>query len=76
MYNSVIECVKVSNMLIGLKKRLVWACLKGVTLQKTLKEESTDKNHSDDNYSASITRCYFYLPGIDAIFVKLPFFSK
>ena len=32
MYNSVIECVKVSNICIGLKKRLVWACLKGVTL--------------------------------------------
>ena len=32
MYNSVIECVKVSNIFIGLKKRLVWACLKGVTL--------------------------------------------
>ena len=33
-------------------------------------------------YSASITRCSLsfafciYLPGIDAIFVKLPFFSK
>ena len=52
MYNSVIECVKVSNIFIGLKKDLFWACLKGVTLQKTLKEESTDKNHYDDNYSA------------------------
>ena len=35
----------------------VWACLKGVTLYKTLKEEPTNKNHDDDNYSASITRC-------------------
>ena len=25
MYNSVIECVKVSNMFIGLKKDLIWA---------------------------------------------------
>ena len=25
MYNSVIECVKASNIFIGLKKRLVWA---------------------------------------------------
>ena len=38
MYNSVIECVKVSNIFIGLKKDLIWACLKGVTLYKTLKE--------------------------------------
>ena len=34
MYNSVIECVKVSNILIGLKIDLIWAVfgLKGVTL--------------------------------------------
>ena len=25
MYNSVIECVKVSNICIGLKKDLIWA---------------------------------------------------
>ena len=31
-YNSVIECVKVSNYIYWVKKRLVWACLKGVTL--------------------------------------------
>ena len=37
------------------KKRLVWACLKGVTLEKTFKEESTHKNHYDDNYSAPFT---------------------
>ena len=30
----------------------VWACLKGVTPNKTLKEEPTNKNHFDDNYSA------------------------
>ena len=32
----------------------VWACLKGVTPYKTLKEESTNKNHYDDNYSAPL----------------------
>jgi len=57
MYNSVIECVKVSNIYYWVKKRLVWACLKGVTLYKTLKEEPSHKNHYDDDYSASITRC-------------------
>ena len=45
---------------------LVWACLKGVTSEKTLKEKSTNKNYYDDNYSASITRCsllrLIYLP--------------
>ena len=30
----------------------VWACLKGVTPYKTLKEELNNKNHYDDNYSA------------------------
>ena len=30
----------------------VWACLKGVTLYNSSKEESTNKNHCDDNYSA------------------------
>ena len=30
----------------------VWACLKGMTPYNTLKEESTNKNHCDDNYSA------------------------
>ena len=30
----------------------VCACLKGVTPYKTSKEESTNKNHCDDNYSA------------------------
>ena len=35
----------------------VWACLKAVTPYNTLKEESTNKNFYDDNYSASITRC-------------------
>ena len=40
MYNSVIECGKKYQIYItGLKKkRLVWACLKDVTLQKTLKK--------------------------------------
>ena len=61
MYNSVIECVKVSNMLNWVKKRLVWACLKGVTLQNTLKEESTNKNHYDDNYNTSIVRTQLYI---------------
>ena len=28
----------------------VWACWKGMTLQKTLKKKSTNKNHCDDNY--------------------------
>ena len=35
----------------------VWTCLKGVTPYNTFKEESSHKNHYDDNYSASITRC-------------------
>ena len=35
----------------------VWACLKGVTPYKALKEDSTNKNYCDDSYSASITRC-------------------
>jgi hypothetical protein len=30
----------------------VWACLKGVTPYNTFKEESTNKNHYDDNYNA------------------------
>ena len=30
----------------------VWACLKAVTPYNTLKEESTNKNFYDDNYSA------------------------
>ena len=54
MYNSVIECGKSIKYIDWVKKRLVWACLKGVTLQKTFKEESSHKNHYDDNYSASI----------------------
>ena len=52
MYNSVIECCKSIKYVDWVKKRLVWACLKGVTLYKTLKEESTNKNHCGDNYSA------------------------
>ena len=32
MYNSVIECVKVSKYVDWVKKDLIWACLKGVTL--------------------------------------------
>ena len=32
MYNSVIECVKSIKYVYWVKKRLVWACLKGVTL--------------------------------------------
>ena len=31
----------------------VWACSKAMTLYKTLKEESTNKNHYNNNYSAS-----------------------
>ena len=31
-----------------------WACWKATTLYNTLKKESTNKNHSDDNYSALI----------------------
>ena len=55
MYNSVNRVVvKVSNIYYWVKKRLVWACLKGVTLQKTFKEESSHKNHYDDNYSAPL----------------------
>ena len=30
----------------------VWACLKGVTPYKALKEEPTNKIHDKDNYSA------------------------
>ena len=29
----------------------VWACLKVMTQQKTLKEESSQKNHNNDNYN-------------------------
>ena len=36
----------------------VWACLKAMTPYKTLKEESTDKHHCKDNYSAP----FAYLP--------------
>ena len=54
MYNSVNRVCKSIKYMYWVKKRLVWACLKGVTLQKTLKELSTDKNHYDNNYSASI----------------------
>ena len=32
MYNSVIECGKSIKYIDWVKKRLVWACLKGVTL--------------------------------------------
>ena len=35
----------------------VWACLKVVTLYKTLTKKSSHKNHYNVNYSASITRC-------------------
>ena len=56
MYNSVIECCKSIKYIYWVKKRLVWACLKGVTPCKALKEETTNKNYYDDNYSASITR--------------------
>ena len=53
MYNSVKECVNVSNMFIGLKNILVWACLKGVTLyRRHSKRNQVIKNHYDDNYSA------------------------
>ena len=33
----------------------VWVDLKAMVTEKTIKEESTDKNYSNDNYSASIT---------------------
>ena len=32
----------------------VWVDLKAMVTEKTIKEESTDKNYSNDNYSASI----------------------
>ena len=53
MYNSVIECCKSIKYVywVKKKKRLVWACWKGMTLQKILKEESTNKNHNNDNYN-------------------------
>ena len=54
MYNSVIEVCKSDKYAYWVKKRLVWACLKGVTLYKTFKEESTHTNHYDDNYSAPL----------------------
>ena len=55
MYNSVNRVVvKRIKYVYWVKKRLVWACLKGLTLSKTFKEESSHKNHDDDNYSASI----------------------
>ena len=55
----------------------VWACLKGVTPYNTLKEESTNKNHCDDNYSASIRDArsfalyYTYLPRMCNIFCEI-----
>ena len=52
MYNSVIECCKSIKYIYWVKKRLVWACLKGMILQKTLKEESSQITHYDDSYSA------------------------
>ena len=36
----------------------VWACLKGMNLYKALQEESTNKNHYDDNYSAPFASTY------------------
>ena len=45
MYNSVNRVCKSIKYIYWVKKRLVWACLKGVTLQKTLKEKSSHKNH-------------------------------
>ena len=57
MYNSCNRVCKRVKYIDRVKKRLVWACLKGVTLSKTFKEESNHKNHYDGNYSASITRC-------------------
>ena len=38
-----------------------WACLKGVTSEKTFKEESTNKNHYDDHYSAPFA-CRSFVP--------------
>ena len=52
MYNSANRMCKSIKIYYWVKKRLVWACLKGVTLQKTFKEKSSHKNHYDDNYSA------------------------
>ena len=33
----------------------VWACLKAMTQQKTLKEKSSPKNHNNDNYNYYIS---------------------
>ena len=29
----------------------VWICLKGMIVEKTIKEESSQKNHYNDNYN-------------------------
>ena len=49
----------------------VWACLKGMTQYNTLKEEPTNKNHYDDNYSAPLrdarSHRYKYLPLLESL---------
>ena len=50
-YKTVIECVKVSNIFIGLKK----TCL-GV-LDREEQDKNNEKGNKNVNYSASITRC-------------------
>ena len=38
----------------------VWVCSKAVITENTLKEESTDKNCSNDNYSFICSLCRFW----------------
>ena len=42
----------------------VWACLKGMTLYEKLKEESTNKNHYNVNYSYIAPASLKYSPSI------------
>ena len=46
----------------------VWACLKGVTPYKTFKEETTNKNHYDDSYSAPFAILTSMNPNQDVFF--------
>ena len=63
-YNSSIKMTQsnyISTIWFFFSIHWFWACWKATTLYNTLKEEPTNKNHSDDNYSALI-RFWIYLP--------------
>ena len=72
MYNSVNRvCKSIKIYIYWVKKDLFWACLKGVTLQKTFKEESTHKNHYDDKLQC------FHIRDARSLSLKyLPSFSE